>query len=72
MVEYEWDVAQCRRYADNLRGLVKRDHRPWAARIAAHLSDLPEGATVMDVVTGFADVEYHKAGFNYLMTASKV
>lgn len=28
MVEYEWDVAQCRRYADNLRGLVKRDHRP--------------------------------------------
>jgi ubiquinone/menaquinone biosynthesis C-methylase UbiE len=32
-----WDEPTCRRYADGMRPLVARDHRPWAQRLAGHL-----------------------------------
>jgi ubiquinone/menaquinone biosynthesis C-methylase UbiE len=52
MVEYDWTEDLCRSYAEGIRPIVKYDHRRWAARIAAELTNLPPGATVMDIATG--------------------
>jgi len=51
MVEYQWNEELSRLYADRMRPVVKRDHRPWAKKIAARISD-KRNLTLIDIASG--------------------
>lgn len=52
MVNYEWTEELCRTYAENMRGIIRLDHRPWAKRIARKLTGLPRGSVILDIASG--------------------
>ncbi|MBU0550081.1 methyltransferase domain-containing protein [Myxococcota bacterium] len=47
-----WTEAICRAYTEQLRGVIRFDHRRWAKRVDRALGVLREGAVILDVASG--------------------
>lgn len=63
MVQYEWTEENCRDYAEEMRPMVKYDHKSWAKMIAEIQSGSPEKPKVIDIASGpaFLILELKKA-----------
>ena len=71
MVKYEWTQELCLQYANNLRPMIKFDHKPWAERIAKQINSTETGLKILDIATGpgFLLIEVAKLLFDPILIA---
>ena len=71
MVKYEWTKELCLEYANNLRPMLKFDHKPWAGRIATQINSTETGLKILDIATGpgFLLIEVAKLLFEPILFA---